>query len=157
MGAKSTFRGQCLCFHRQLPPNRCHRLQVCVIVCWHCQPPLYSTNCELPLLLAAPSIREGAARWSRCGRASVAELTYAPPLQSARKNLQTLSSRFNSLGDTAYESSPVIDALIIRDRKIRRPWLQDERANQKRRCAAHFTAIDCNLHSISTLFLPSKA
>ena len=69
---------------------------------------------------------------------SVAVLSYALPLDKALRYLQIfLSSLFSSHGDAAYASIPVIDALTIRDKKIRR-------------------LIACNLHSISVLLLPLK-
>ena len=67
-----------------------------------------------------------------------------------------LSSRFSSPVDVPYASIPVIDALTIRDKKIKRLWLHAERANQNLRSADQFAAIACNLHSISDLSLSAS-
>ena len=100
-----------------------------------------------PLLLAAPSI--------------VAELCIGPAaamlLSSRAVICFAFSSRLNSLGDAAYASSPVVDALTIRDKKIRRLWLQGERAKQKIQCRpAHGHRLQLALN-ISGVMLPLKA
>ena len=52
---------------------------------------------------------------------SIAAWSYAFPLESARRYLQIfLSIRFNSPGDAAFASRPVIDALTIQDGQISR-------------------------------------
>ena len=65
-----------------------------------------------------------------------------------------LSSLFNSLGDAAYASMPVVAALTIRDRKIIRLWLHGERANQNPRSAAQFAIIAFSLQSMSVFVVP---
>ena len=76
-------------------------------------------------------------------------------LRNGLKYLQMfLSSLFSSLGYAAYASVPVIAALTIRERKINRPWLHSERANQNPRSADQFAIIAFSLNSISVLLLP---
>ena len=103
-----------------------------------------------PLLLTAPSICGRLVRWSGCG--SQLRSCHMP---YPCRDPAFLSTRCNSPEDAAYASSPVIDTLTTRNKKIRRLWLQGERAHRKP--PDKFAAIDCNLHSISALLLPLKA
>ena len=80
-----------------------------------------------------------------CPWLSFAAISYALPLDRARRYRHTYASR------------PVIDALPIRDIKIKRLWLHGDLANKKPVRAAQFAAIACNLHPISALLLPLKA
>ena len=66
---------------------------------------------------------------------SVAAMSYALSFESLRYLQIFLSGRFSSPGDAANVSFPVIDALTIRDRKIKRLWLHGERASQNPRSA----------------------
>ena len=123
-----------------------------------CAPPFPDTTLlaglRSPLLLVAPSTCEAAAHWSSCGRASELRNCHMPhpcrePANMCRLFCPAHSTRLVML---RMRRNTVIDPLIIRDRKIRRLWLQSERANQKPPSAEQFTAIDCSL-----LLLPPKA
>ena len=145
------------------PSGSCHHIAAIVCRCaW-----LHSDiACHHFTLLIAISARAGSTfhLWRSWALVQlrpwlpVAARSYDLPLESARRCLQTfLSIRFNPPSAVAYASRPVIDALTIRDRMIRRLWLQGERANQKPRNTDQFAAIACNLRSISALLLPLKA
>ena len=133
-------------------------LQVCVVVLRRCLHLFYSSDWDicscgehLPLV---KELSVGPTAPVTLGRGTVV----CSALGEGLRYLHIfLSNLFSSPSDAAFASRPVTDALIIRDKKIKRLWLHGERANQNPRSANQFAAIACNLQSISALLLPLKA
>ena len=104
-------------------------------------------------VLATPPTCGATERLSSCVRGLLMLLGPTLCLPRERSRMPTRSCPSGSL----LQMIPVTDALAIRERTIRRLWLQGEHANQNARNADQFAAIACNLHSSSALLLPLKA